>query len=237
MMPKKVTQKFRKRIERTKNKHSRAVYKDGTIIIRLAKGLNSIEERKHIEWLYRSMTQHLLEERRTKIVIDPFASLLNGAEKCTINVASGKRYTFTLYPGYKTESERTDFGFRIYIGPRTKKQSLHRFLWKTLSEAEKPRIEQLVENINNNTLKVKYNKVRLSFASSQWGSCSPKGVIMLNSALLFVPPSSLKYVIIHELAHRKRCNHSPAFWNLVEIGMPTYKRAKKALQTYRLPTL
>ena len=25
-------------------------------------------------------------------------------------------------------------------------------------EAEKPRIEQLVENINNNTLKVKYNK-------------------------------------------------------------------------------
>ena len=53
--------------------------------------------------------------------------------------------------------------------------------------------------------------------------------------LLFAPPSILKYVIVHELAHRVHANHSDAYWRTVQRGMPTYKRAYKELQNYRLP--
>ena len=60
---------------------------------------------------------------------------------------------------------------------------------------------------------------------------------MLNAALLFVKPEVLRYVIIHELAHRKRADHSPQYWSWVEWAMPKYKKAREALYEYRLPTL
>ena len=183
------------------------------------------------------MIEQLLEEQRTKKLIDPFGSLLAGDEKATVRLASGKRYTFTLRPGAKTKATRTTRGFRITVGPKVRRSQLHRFLWKTLADAEKPRIEKLVESINEQTLGVEYSKVRFAFASSQWGSCSPRGVIMLNAALLFVPPSVLKYVIVHELAHRRRSDHSPIYWQWVTNAMPRWKQAKELLYEYRLPTM
>ena len=71
--------------------------------------------------------------------------------------------------------------------------------------------------------------------SGRLRSCSARGVIMLNTALLLLPPSLLKYVIIHELAHRIHANHSEAYWNEVERAMPGYMRQYRMLQNYRLP--
>ncbi|MBT4366891.1 M48 family metallopeptidase [Candidatus Peregrinibacteria bacterium] len=228
---------YKRRVERTKNKHSRAVYQNGTIVIRLAKGLSIMEEQNHIESLYRTMIGKLLEEERTKILIDPFRFLLDGSEKTTITLATGKRYTFTLKPGNKLKSERTPRGWRITIAPGVRRGSLHRFLWKIIAEEEKERIKHLVTSINEESLGVGISDVRLNFATTQWGSCSPRGIIMINAALLFVPPSLLKYVIVHELAHRRRCDHSPSFWRWVELGMPRYKKAKSLIKGYRLPNL
>jgi predicted metal-dependent hydrolase len=84
-------------------------------------------------------------------------------------------------------------------------------------------------------LGVNVRQVRLQFATTQWGSCSPKGVIMLNTALLFMPPSLLRYVIVHELAHRVHQNHSDTYWREVERAMPSYMKPYKMLQNYRLP--
>ena len=79
--------------------------------------------------------------------------------------------------------------------------------------------------------------VRLSYASTQWGSCSPKGLIMLNTTLLFVTPAVLRYVVIHELAHRRRADHSPAYWREVERVLPQYRTAREKLHGYRICTL
>jgi predicted metal-dependent hydrolase len=233
---KKKTQ-YKRRVERTKNKHSRAVYRDETIVIRLAKGLSSKEETDHIETLYRRMIDQLMEESRTKKLINPFGSLLEGDERAVIKLSSGKRYTFTLRPGNKLKATKTASGWRITVGPRIRRPQLHRFLWKVLADAEKNRIEHLVESLNTQTLGVGYDKVRFSFASAQWGSCSPRGIIMLNAALLFVQPAVLKYVIIHELAHRRRADHSRIYWMWVENAMPRYRQARDMLCGYRLPSL
>lgn len=228
---------YKRRIERTKNKHSRAVYRNGTIVIRLAKGLSQSEEQNHIDTLYRRMIEQLMEEERTKNLIDPFGSLLEGDERTSVQVVSGPRYYFSLRPGNKLKAERTTRGWRVTVGPRTRRPQLHRFLWKLLADAEKPRIEKLVHTINEDTLGVGISRVRFAFASSQWGSCSPQGVIMLNAALLFVPPPVLKYVIVHELAHRRRADHSPTYWEWVKVAMPNYERYRRVLYEYRLPTL
>ncbi|MBI3336410.1 M48 family metallopeptidase [Candidatus Peregrinibacteria bacterium] len=227
---------FRHRIERTRNKHSRALYQGNTIIIRLAKNLSRTEEHEHIEDLLRRMREYLKEEAHRK-AIDPFRPLLEGGRTLTVRLATGKSYHFVLFPAPRTRIQRHWERFRVSIGPNLRRLSLHRLLWKALAHAEAPRITGLVARLNHETFRARIRPVNLRFAKSQWGSCSPRGVIMINTALLFVLPSILKYVIIHELAHTIRRDHSPTYWREVQSVMPRFQEAKNALEDYRLPIL
>jgi hypothetical protein len=48
------------------------------------------------------------------------------------------------------------------------------------------------------------------------GSCTPsRGAIRISNQMQRVPPWVLDYVLVHELAHLREPNHSPAFWALV----------------------
>jgi predicted metal-dependent hydrolase len=61
---------------------------------------------------------------------------------------------------------------------------------------------------------------------SRWGSCSPEdGAIRLSLALADYPAWVRDYVIVHELAHLKVADHSPAFWDLVN-RYPLTERAR-----------
>ena len=227
---------LRHTVEHTRNKHSRAVCRGETIIIRLARNLSRTEEEEHIRSLLRRMT-HLVLQERSKISIDPFRPLLAGGQSLTVTLATGKKYLFMLQPGTKTRARRTMRGWNISVSPQVRKRALHRFLWALIAEAELPRITALVKSINETTFDTHVREVRMKFASTQWGSCSQRGVIMLNTAMLLLPPSLLKYVIVHELAHRLVPNHSPAYWRQVAWAMPSYEKPYQALQGYRLLAL
>src|SRR6266496_3746791 len=49
----------------------------------------------------------------------------------------------------------------------------------------------------------------------RWGSCSPDGHICLNWRLVLMPDAVRDYVLIHELMHLRRLDHSRTFWKLV----------------------
>jgi predicted metal-dependent hydrolase len=226
--------RLRHRVERTRNKHSRAVCRGDTIIIRLARNLSRTEEQEHIRSLLRRMT-HLVLEERQKTIVDPFRHLLDGGQSAMVTLATGKRILFSLTPGERTRARRTARGWNVEISPQIRRKALHRFLWQILAKQEQSRIEELVRTINHERYYLPVKRVQLKFATTQWGSCSPRGVIMINTALLFVPPSLLKYVIVHELAHRIHANHSSAYWREVEWAMPGYEKQYKELHNYRLP--
>lgn len=74
---------------------------------------------------------------------------------------------------------------------------------------------------------VSYENVFVKAQKTRWGSCSSKGNINLNCLLINVPPYVRKYVIVHELAHRKEMNRSERFWKVVADEIPEYPKAVK----------
>ena len=74
-------------------------------------------------------------------------------------------------------------------------------------------------------------RVTIRSQKTRWGSCSARKSVSLNLRLMFLPSDLVQYVLLHELAHTKQLNHSPAFWNLVESLDPNYRAAKSRLRT------
>jgi predicted metal-dependent hydrolase len=66
----------------------------------------------------------------------------------------------------------------------------------------------------------------------RWGSCSREGHICLNWRLVAMPAWVRDYVLIHELMHLKRLDHSPKFWALVARACPNYKDARAWLRSH-----
>ncbi|NGP54745.1 SprT family zinc-dependent metalloprotease [Thioalkalivibrio sp. XN8] len=75
-----------------------------------------------------------------------------------------------------------------------------------------------------------YRAVTIRRQRSRWGSCTARHDISLNCALLFLEPALVRQVLLHELAHTRHLDHSPAFWGLVERLAPDFEQAEKALR-------
>jgi len=83
-----------------------------------------------------------------------------------------------------------------------------------------------------NRMQLFSNNLKYRKTKSQWGSCSSKNNISLNTYLCLLPKELIEYVIIHELSHIKHKNHSKEFWNLVQEYQPNYKNLRKELKKY-----
>lgn len=64
---------------------------------------------------------------------------------------------------------------------------------------------------------------------SRWGSCGRDRHICLNWRLVLMPEWVRDYVMIHELMHLQRMDHSPKYWALVAQAYPDYQRARRWL--------
>jgi predicted metal-dependent hydrolase len=70
---------------------------------------------------------------------------------------------------------------------------------------------------------IDYMRMHLRRQRTRWGSCSATGTISLNMCLMFQSPAVVRYLLIHELCHRRQLNHSPRFWSLVESFEPQWQ--------------
>ncbi len=67
---------------------------------------------------------------------------------------------------------------------------------------------------------------------SRWGSCSSKGRVTLNLALIKASRECIDYVILHELCHLKVPSHGPKFWRLMAKLMPDYEERRRRLNLF-----
>jgi predicted metal-dependent hydrolase len=73
---------------------------------------------------------------------------------------------------------------------------------------------------------------RHRFMRSQWGSCSAKGRLSLNTHLVKVPEALIEYVVLHELCHLRHLNHGARFRGLLARYVPTWEARRRALGKY-----
>jgi predicted metal-dependent hydrolase len=76
------------------------------------------------------------------------------------------------------------------------------------------------------------SRVSIRNQRSRWGSCGRDGHICLNWRLVLMPAAVSEYVLIHELMHLRRMDHSPAYWQLVAQACPGYRAARAWLRSH-----
>lgn len=77
---------------------------------------------------------------------------------------------------------------------------------------------------------VEPNSIVLREMPARWGSCTPKGKIILNPELIKAPKGCIEYVIIHELCHLIHYDHTQKFIDLQTKEMPDWEKWKTKLE-------
>jgi len=101
-----------------------------------------------------------------------------------------------------------------------------RVAWRTKAEADLP--ARLLALAARHDLQVARISVRNQ--RTRWGSCGRNGHITLNWRLILMPDWVADYVIVHELMHLRRLDHSPAYWSLVAAACPLFRDARRWLR-------
>jgi predicted metal-dependent hydrolase len=95
---------------------------------------------------------------------------------------------------------------------------------------ELARVHALVGSIDGSPLRV--TRVTVRNQRTRWGSCGREGHICLNWRLVLMPDRVRDYVLVHELMHLRRLDHSRAFWKLVETACPEFREARQWLRQH-----
>lgn len=78
--------------------------------------------------------------------------------------------------------------------------------------------------------KVEPSSIVLREMPTRWGSCTPKGKIILNPELIKASKGCIEYVIIHELCHLIHHDHSQKFLDLQAKEMKDWEKWKTKLE-------
>lgn len=72
--------------------------------------------------------------------------------------------------------------------------------------------------------------LKITSARTRFGSCSGKNSLCFSWRLMQYPPEAIDYVVVHELAHIRHHDHSPAFYALIERYIPDWRERMKLLK-------
>lgn len=97
------------------------------------------------------------------------------------------------------------------------------------SEFARDRIDSLIQHWAP-IAKVRPRQIHIRNQKRRWGSAAQDGVLRFNWRLAFAPPDIVEYVVVHELCHLRRLDHSPQFWRIVESVLPDAQERRRRLR-------
>ena len=144
----------------------------------------------------------------------------------------GESYTLRIVSGLlRAEPALTETELIIPVYDTGNQSAIYRKILKWYKREAEQVFKECVEHFAP-LMGAAPKEIKLTFARTQWGSCTSQGVVRLNWQLVTMPLHLIDYVVVHELAHLHEMNHSAAFWRVVEGACPGYLKVRKELREW-----
>ena len=204
------------RISRRARRLSMRVFPGGRVevVVPPGTGVAAVERfvSRHREWAERrSREQRLLAPE----AVD--------CRPVTVRLALlGRTWGVDYAVGRRAHAEETDDGRLVLhlpaLADRHASAALVPWLMRVAAHELPARLRPLAAQLG-----IDYGRLSVRRQRTRWGSCSARGTISLNVCLMFQRPEVVRYLMIHELCHRRHMNHSKRFWALVAEHEPGWK--------------
>lgn len=204
------------RISRRARRLSMRVFPGGRVevVVPPGVGIPAVERfvARHREWAERRsreftlLAPHAQERRPTSIELPMLG------RRWSVEYVAGARGTVT---------ERSEGALTVRTAGTTDRhvgQALIKWLGRLAAAELGRRLDALSTDTG-----IGYSRLLLRRQRTRWGSCSSAGTISLNMCLMFQREEVARYLMIHELCHRRHMNHSRRFWGLVESYEPHWR--------------
>jgi predicted metal-dependent hydrolase len=176
--------------------------------------------RKRAPWILRQQSYFLSFEPLT-----PARKYISGETHLYL----GRQYRLKVVDA-ASDSVKLKRGYiEVYTNNRLKAKDLLLDWYKKHAEVKFREIaEPCIERFKK--YDVEPSHIIIKQMDMRWGSCTPKGKIILNTELIKAPKGCIAYVIMHELCHLVHHNHSAAFFELQTKEMPDWVKWKDRLE-------
>jgi len=205
------------RISRRARRMSMRVFPGGRVevVVPQGAGLPAVERfvARHRDWAERR-SKELLQLAPRAVERQPHAIELR---------LLARQWPVEYVPGRRVRVEEADGGARLRVHApsvtdKHASQALVPWLTRLASHELSHRLRPLAAELG-----IDYGRMTVRRQRTRWGSCSTRGTISLNVCLMFQRPDVVRYLMIHELCHRRHMNHSKRFWSLVASFEPEWK--------------
>ena len=199
---------------------------DGTVIIKapIDTPFTKIEEkvRKRASWIvkqqsfFKSFGNHIPPRR-----------YISGESHLYL----GRQYRLYVREGKPNNVSFKGRCLEIVCGAKSKAESLMKDWYR---ERAKMKFTEIAEPIFQQFRKynVEPKSLYIQVMENRWGSCTPKGKIILNTELIKAPKPCIEYVITHEMCHLMHKNHTKAFYEILHTEMPDWEKWKNKLEKF-----
>lgn len=203
------------------------IHPNGVVQVDAPEDTDATEIRQAVNKRARWVVKHLAEIRQRQHEVLP-RQYISGESHFYL----GRRYMLKVHHAPQSAPEVKLQRGRLNVStPDTSPDAVKGLLWKWYKAHAKitfqRRLDLRVEQVP--WARKSLPRVRLLTMKRQWGSCSPKGDIILNPHLVKAPRDCIDYVILHELCHLREHNHSPKFYRLLGLLMPEWQSVKAKL--------
>lgn len=141
----------------------------------------------------------------------------------------GKQYLLRVKEGKPNSVSFKGRSFEIVCSPKSKPEILMKEWYKERAKIKFAEIaEPLIQRFKK--YNVEPTSLYIQVMDNRWGSCTPKGKIILNTELIKAPKPCIEYVITHELCHLLHRDHTKMFYELLSKEMPDWERWKNKLE-------
>ncbi len=141
----------------------------------------------------------------------------------------GRQYRLKLIPG---KFETVKLKGKFIEVTTTKKEKTKQLISEWYLQNARTKFHSIAQPLIDKFRKhkVEPSSIVLREMPTRWGSCTPKGKIILNPELIKAPKGCIEYVIIHELCHLIHHDHTHKFIDLQTKEMRDWEKWKSKLE-------